>query len=379
MTPKIAEFLNTHRGETPFLVVDLDKVESNYRDLRRALPLAEIYYAVKANPAAPVLGRLVGLESSFDAASFQEVEMCLAAGADPAAISYGNTVKKARDIARAFAAGVRLFAFDSAGELEKLAEHAPGSRVFCRILTDNGGADWPLSRKFGCHLEMARDLMLAAAEKGLKPHGISFHVGSQQTDPSQWEVAIGRAAMVFTDLRRRGIEVRMLNLGGGFPARYRGGDVPPVDAFADAIMKAMTKHFGNDLPAMIIEPGRSITAEAGVLQTEVVLVSRKSYAADEPRWVYFDIGKFGGLAETMDEAIRYPVDTPYGADAEMGPVIIAGPTCDGADILYEHCGYQLPMALKPGDKVQLLSAGAYTTTYASQGFNGFPPLSEHYI
>jgi len=379
MTPKIAEFLRRHQDETPFLVVDLDKVRENFLELRRALPLAEIYYAVKANPAAPVLDQLVGLDSRFDAASAEEVELCLAAGADPARISYGNTVKKARDIRRAHEAGVRLFAFDSAAELDKLADEAQGARVFCRILTDNAGADWPLSRKFGCELEMARDLMLAAAAKGLEPHGISFHVGSQQTDPAQWDIAIGRAAMVFTDLRRAGVEVEMLNLGGGFPARYRGGDVPPIEDFADAIMKSMTRHFGNHLPAMIIEPGRCIAAEAGVLQTEVVLVSRKSYDASEPRWVYLDVGKFGGLAETMDEAIRYPIDTPYGEAAETGEVIIAGPTCDGADILYETSGYRLPLALKAGDKVRLLSAGAYTAPYASQGFDGFAPMREHYI
>ncbi len=377
MTPKIAQFLARRRPETPCLVVDLDVVEANYRALRRALPLAEVYYAVKANPAAPVLATLTRLGSCFDAASAREVDLCLAAGAPAESISYGNTIKKQRDIAHAFERGVRLFAFDSAGELDKLAAAAPGARVYCRILTSSIGADWPLSRKFGCELDMARDLMVRAADRGLEPHGISFHVGSQQTNPEQWQVAIGRAAMVFSDLREAGIEVRMLNLGGGFPARYRGDSLPGLDRFADAIMTAMTRHFGNALPDMIIEPGRSIAAEAGVLETEVVLVSRKGYG-DDVRWVYFDVGKFGGLAETMGEAIRYPVETPHDGGPE-GPVAIAGPTCDGADILYETAGYTLPLALATGDRVRLLSAGAYTSTYASVGFNGFPPLREHYI
>jgi len=183
--------------------------------------------------------------------------------------------------------------------------------------------------------------------------------------------------MVFSDLRDAGLELRMINLGGGFPARYRGDDLPPIDRFADAIMRAMTKHFGNDLPKMIIEPGRCVTAEAGVIRTEVLLVSRKRY--DDPeQWVYFDVGKFGGLAETMDEAIKYPISTPHDGGPE-GPVVIAGPTCDGADILYEKCRYTLPLALNSGDKVSLLSAGAYTSVYASQGFNGFPPMREYYI
>lgn len=377
MTPKIERFLNQTHIETPFLVVDLDQIATNYQALRAALPVADIYYAVKANPAQPVLRTLVGLGSCFDAASVAEVDDCLAAGADPARISYGNTVKRQRDIARAHELGVRLYAFDSIEELHKLAVEAPGSKVYCRILVSNGGAQWPLSRKFGCELDMARDLMLTAGDLGLDSHGISFHVGSQQMDPARWEMAIGRAAMVFSDLREAGLELKMIDLGGGFPARYRGDEGRPADDFAAAIMNAMTRHFGNNLPDMIVEPGRCIAAEAGVIQSEVLLVSRKTY--DDPtRWVYFDVGKFGGLAETMDEAIRYPVATPHDGTPE-GPVVIAGPTCDGADVLYEKYRYTLPLALGAGDRVNLLCAGAYTSVYASQRFNGFAPMAEYYI
>ena len=376
MTPKIERFFVEHRPPTPCLVVDLDVVEKNYRRLRRALPLAEVYYAVKANPAPEILRTLVGLGSNFDAASAHEIDQCLTAGAAPERVSYGNTIKKTADIAHAFARGLRLFAFDSAAELEKLAAAAPAARVFCRILTSGEGAEWPLSRKFGCELDMARDLMLRARDMGLEPHGISFHVGSQQTNPGQWEIAIARTAMVFADLRDAGVEPKMVNLGGGFPVRYRD-DVPGLDSFADAIMKAMTRHFGNDLPGMIIEPGRCVAAEAGVLETEVVLISTKAYG-DDLRWVYLDVGKFSGLAETMDEAIRYPIRTPRDG-ARHGPVVIAGPTCDGADILYEKAGYTLPLDLRPGDRVRLMATGAYTTTYASVGFNGYIPLKAYYI
>ena len=376
MTPKIERFFVEHRPPTPCLVVDLAVVEENYRRLRRALPLAEVYYAVKANPAPEILKTLARLGSSFDAASAREIDQCLTAGAAPERVSYGNTIKKTADIAHAFARGLRLFAFDSAAELEKLAAAAPAARVFCRILTSGEGAEWPLARKVGCELDMARGLMLRARDMGLEPHGISFHVGSQQTNPGQWEIAIARTAMVFADLRDAGVEPKMINLGGGFPVRYRD-DVPGLDSIADAIMKAMTRHFGNDLPGMIIEPGRCIAAEAGVLETEVVLISTKAYG-DDLRWVYLDVGKFSGLAETMDEAIRYPVRTPYDG-ARHGPVVIAGPTCDGADILYEKAGYTLPLDPRSGDRVRLLATGAYTTTYASVGFNGFAPLKEYYL
>ncbi len=376
MTPKVARFLNDHQPATPCLVVDVDRVESNFRTLSNALPLARIYYAVKANPAPQVLERLVRLGSSFDAASFEEIDACLQAGAEPARLSYGNTIKKASAIRSAHAAGVTMFAFDSAEELEKLAEHAPGSRVYCRILVENAGADWPLSRKFGTTVESARELMLRAGQLGLDAFGLSFHVGSQQTDTASYEAAIGRVAMLFTDLRDAGVDIRMVNLGGGFPTRYRD-DVPEIDRFADAIMHAMTAHFGNALPDIVIEPGRFIVGDAGVVSSEVVLVSRRD-RNDPQRWVYLDIGRFGGLAETEGESIKYRFVTPHD-DGPSGPVAIAGPTCDGADILYERSNYRLPLALTSGDRVELLATGAYVSTYASQRFNGFAPLTEHYI
>lgn len=375
MNTKIARFLADHQPATPCLVLDIDRVEANFRAIRAALPAAQVYYAVKANPAPPILSRLVGLGSRFDAAGIEEIEACLAAGAQPGAISFGNTIKKISAIRRAHAAGVEMFAFDSDEELEKLAEHAPGSRVYCRILVENAGADWPLSRKFGTTVEHARALMVRAGELGLDPFGLSFHVGSQQTTTGSYEAAIAKVAMLFTDLRDAGVNLRMVNLGGGFPVRYRD-EVPSIDQFGQAIMGAMVEHFGNDMPEMLIEPGRSVVGDAGVVSAEVVLVSRKG--ADPVRWVYLDIGRFGGLAETEGEAIKYRIATPHDG-GETGPVAIAGPTCDGADMLYEKSNYRLPLALRSGDRVELLSTGAYVTTYASQRFNGFAPLAEHYI
>jgi len=376
MTAKISRYLNDRRPDTPLLVVDLDVVAQNYRSLRRYLPIAEVFYAVKANPAQEILTLLAGMGSSFDTASRQEIESVLAAGAPVERVSFGNTIKKQRDIAWAFEKGVRLFAFDSEAELRKLAESAPGSKVFCRLLMTCEGADWPLSRKFGCEADMARDLLVMARNLGLEPHGISFHVGSQQTQLEQWDVAVGKTAMLFTALNEAGIELKMVNIGGGLPAKYKS-DVAGVDAYSNAIMSAMTKHFGNNLPKMIIEPGRSMVGDAGVIEAEVVLISKKSKDEDV-RWVYLDIGKFGGLIETMDESIKYRIQTP-GATGPTAPVILAGPTCDSADILYEKYKYRLPLSLKVGDKVRIHATGAYTTSYSAVNFNGFPPLEAVYI
>ncbi|MDD3444171.1 MAG: type III PLP-dependent enzyme, partial [Zavarzinia sp.] len=274
MTEKIRRFLDERRPATPCLVVDLDVIEENYRTLNRLLPMAKIFYAVKANPMPEVVARLNTLGSSFDTASRGEIELVLGQGAAPENVSFGNTIKKETDIATAYALGVRLFAFDSEAELEKIARSAPGSRVFCRVLVECEGAEWPLSRKFGCTPEMAADLMVKARELGLDPYGISFHVGSQQTNLGQWDKAIGGVANLFAVLREREVDLRMINLGGGFPAKYRA-DVPPLEAYAAAVMDAIFNHFGNAIPDIIIEPGRSMAGDAGILQTEVVLISKK--------------------------------------------------------------------------------------------------------
>jgi ornithine decarboxylase len=377
MNRKISRFLAEQRPATPCLVFDLDVVEQKYREMEKAMPEARIYYAVKANPAPEILKLLVRLGSSFDVASLAEIDQCLAAGAEAADLSYGNTIKKESDIAAAHARGVRLYAFDSLAELEKIARVAPGSRVFCRLLAGSEGAEWPLSNKFGCDYAMARELMLKARALGLVPFGLSFHVGSQQRDPTRWDQAVAETAGLFRELESHGVELKMVNLGGGFPARYRKR-VPSIAKYVEEIRAALRRHFGNRLPdTLIMEPGRGLVGEAGVVHSEVVLISRKS-AGDDKRWVYLDIGKFGGLAETMDEMIQYQLVTPH-EGRPTGPVILAGPTCDSVDVMYEKADYRLPLDLKIGDRITFLSAGAYTTTYASIGFNGFAPLREHYI
>ncbi|MCQ8783664.1 ornithine/lysine decarboxylase [Mangrovibrevibacter kandeliae] len=375
-TQRILDFIATRRPNGPCLVVDLDVVEQNFSAFRKALPDSAIFYAVKANPAPEILRLLASLGSNFDCASVAEIEMALDAGATPDRISYGNTIKKERDVAAAHAHGITLFAVDCVEEVEKVARAAPGARVFCRVLTNGEGAEWPLSRKFGCVPAMAIDVLQHARELGLKPTGVSFHVGSQQTNTEAWDSALADAAHVFRTLAERGIVLTLVNMGGGFPTRYLK-DVPSAQAYGRSIFDALRRHFGNRIPETIIEPGRGMVGDAGVIKAEVVLVSRKS-DTDENRWVYLDIGKFGGLAETMDEAIRYPIVTARDDDAKE-PCVLAGPTCDSADVLYEKKPYPLPISLTIGDEVLIEGTGAYTTTYSAVAFNGFEPLKAYVI
>ena len=376
MTERIREFLK-HRSEPgPCLVVDLDVVRENYLAFARALPDTRVFYAVKANPSPEILQLLGGLGSSFDVASVGETEAVLAAGVTPDRISYGNTVKKESEIARCFALGVTLFAVDCEAEVEKVARAAPGARVICRIHCDGSGAEWPLSRKFGCEPDDAADILELAHRLGLITYGISFHVGSQQQNVGAWDRALASTAAIFRNCAERGIALSMVNLGGGFPAQYVR-KTPKLEAYGKAIFKALRRHFGNAIPETVVEPGRGLVGNAGVIEAEVVLIAKRS-RHDQVRWVYLDIGKFHGLAETIEEAIRYPIRSKKDG-AQTVPCVIAGPTCDSVDVLYERTPYMLPISLAIGDKVLIEATGAYTAAYSSVGFNGFPPLRQYVI
>jgi len=376
MTARIREFLKQRSNDGPCLVVDLDVVRENYLSFAKSLPDSKVFYAVKANPAPEILKLLVGLGCCFDVASVSETETVLAAGATPERISYGNTIKKESEIAAAFRLGVTLFAVDCEAEVEKVARAAPGSRVICRIHCDGSGSEWPLSRKFGCEPAYAADILELAHRRGLVPYGISFHVGSQQHNIEAWDRALASTAAVFRACAERGIVLAMVNLGGGFPARYVR-KTPKLESYGKAIFRSLRKHFGNALPETIVEPGRGLVGNAGMIEAEVVLIAKRS-PEDEVRWVYLDIGKFHGLAETIDESIRYPIRTAKDR-GETAPCIIAGPTCDSVDVLYEKTPYPLPVSLAIGDKVLIEATGAYTATYSSVGFNGYPPLRQYVI
>ncbi|MDF7674161.1 type III PLP-dependent enzyme [Acetobacteraceae bacterium ESL0709] len=379
MTPKITRFLAEQNPATPCLVVDLDKVEQNYHALQAALPQAEIYYAMKANPAPAIIRRLYELGSFFDVASLGEIRSCLKNGIPVERLSFGNTVKSISAVQEAWRLGVRLYAFDSAEELEKLAQHAPGAQVYCRIRVINDGADWPLSRKFGTDTGQAIKLLREAPRKGLNPVGVSFHVGSQQKSVTAYQMAIGQAAQIFQTLAADSIKLDFLNLGGGFPTHYHDA-VPTPETFGATITATMKELFRDNPPRLLIEPGRSMVGNAGIVCSEVVLASQRDEQGLEPRWVYLDIGRFGGLAETEGEAIRYCFQTPHDdTTAGLTPHVLAGPTCDSADVMYEKTPVMLPQELKSGDKIAILSTGAYVASYCSTGFNGFAPLDEYYL
>ncbi|MBI2573750.1 type III PLP-dependent enzyme [Candidatus Woesearchaeota archaeon] len=357
--------------KTPFLILDPQRVKHNFLQLQKALPFAQIFYALKANPHPAVVSTLLKQKCSFDIASRYELDQLLAFKVKPDRISFGNTIKKIEDIQYFYKKGIRMFATDSHSDMLKLVKYAPGSRVFFRLLVDGEGADWPLSRKFGAHPDIIRELAHHAKKEGLVPYGLSFHVGSQQHDVEQWDQAIAQCKYLFERLEKEGVKLEMLNLGGGLPSHYLSQS-PSLEYYGKKISASLKFHFGKNLPRIIIEPGRYMVGTAGVIVSEVMLIATKSKSMG-CEWMYLDAGVWNGLDECAGEAIKYPIMTKLDS-RKMKEFILAGPTCDSHDILYEHFRYELPANIKEGDKLYFLSTGAYTWQVSSVGFNGFPPL-----
>jgi diaminopimelate decarboxylase/spermidine synthase len=353
--------------ESPYLTIDLDRVRKNLQTLRAALPDAQIRYAVKANPAEAVLRLLAAEGVTFDVASVGEIDACDSAGIDGGFLTFGNPIRKPSEMATAYSRGVHRFTFDTEHGVTAIAERASAASVECRIAPQFSPSVTPFGHKFGCAPEEAVRLLDRARQLGLRPEGVCFHVGSQQLEPSAWELGVRCAAPIFDAVG----DLTTINVGGGFPIAY-AASVPALEAISDTIESALTRYFGAHPPQLVVEPGRVIVGSAGTIRCEVVALRT---GTDGRRWVYLDIGRYGGLAETENEYIRYRLQTARDGDP-ADDAVIAGPTCDGDDVLYQR--YPLPVTLCPGDRVEILDAGAYTASYASTAFNGFPPLPVHF-
>jgi ornithine decarboxylase len=370
----LARFLASADLSTPYLVLDPRVVADRYAGLVAGLPGAEVHYAVKACPHPEVLRTLAAVGSGFDVASPAEVRLALSAGADPDRICYGNPVRGPADVAAAHAAGVRRFVTDSVEDVRVLAARAPGARVLVRLLVSDAGSATPFVAKFGAVRDESVALLGAVVDAGLVAEGVAFHSGSQQVRPEAFAAGVTEALAVAA---AAGLRRPVLDVGGGFPVAYRE-PVPDAAVYADAIRTAVASAVAAgvvDDVHLMLEPGRALVAEAGLIRSTVLRVSLRP-GVDDRRWVYLDIGRYSGLAETENEAIVYRLRVP-GRTGPCEPVVLAGPTCDGDDVLYRRTPCPLPLSLAAGDVVDLLAAGAYTASYASVGFNGIPPLPVH--
>jgi ornithine decarboxylase len=354
---------------TPYLSMDMAAITRAYQAFREALPDFAVHYAMKCNPDRRILRHLHDLGCSYEIASSVELDELRAVGVDASTVLFSNPVKMSGHIRDAAAAGVYRFAFDSVAELDKLAVHAPGAAVYVRLSTSASDSEVPSEGKFGVDALHARRLMRRAVDLGLVPWGITFHVGSQMTDPAGYDTAIARSAGLMADLRSDGIRLEMLDLGGGFPSAYVGF-VPRLATVAKHIRAALDRCLPYPVE-LVVEPGRAIVAEAGVMVATVIGVAERSGAW----WAHLDVGAFNGLMEALETGnrLRFPV-----TDSRQGSRLIqyniTGPSCDSQDtVLY---GVPLSADLAVGDAVFIHSAGAYTTSYASR-FNGFDIPDTH--
>lgn len=367
----VHNYIKANSFDEPKLVLHLKRLEENYARFVEGMPGVNVHYAVKANPHVEILSQLHAMGSKFDAASIGEITQLIDLDVPPEHISFGNTVKAVSAIKAAHILGITLYAADSYEEVEKIAEHAPGADVYIRLLVRSTEAEWPLSRKFGCSSSMVVPIMDRAKALGLNPIGLSFHVGSQTRHPHMWLDILDIVSSVWIDAKDAGHTPSLLNIGGGFPSYY-GVDITDPITYGRTLTEEIEKRF-DGVSYLMAEPGRAMVANLGSIAAEVLLVSHKT-EGDPVRWVYLNIGRFSGLAETEEEAIKYRLFVP-GKDLEhKTECILAGPTCDSADVMYEDHKLLLPESLRCGDKVIIDNTGAYTLTYSTVAFNGFPPL-----
>jgi len=351
---------------TPALVIGKRLIKEKYQEFCHQFAGAKIYYALKANPHPGIVELLHELGCGFEISSQGELELLLRLGISPQKIISSNPVKDQVFINSAYSKGINLFAFDSESEIEKLSRFAPGSKVYVRLSVSNEGSEWPLSKKFGVETEEAAELLVQAKEKGLQPYGIAFHVGSQCAKATTWASAIEKSKAVWELARSKGIELHLLNIGGGFPIKYIK-PVPSLAEIAQVIRDSVTKAFPENIE-LVLAPGRALVGEAGTLVATVIAKAVR----DGEKWLYLDVGVFNGLMETVG-GIKYPMLTKKGSKTSKW--VLAGPSCDSFDVISIEA--ELP-ELEVGDKVYIKSAGAYTTAYASQ-FDGFLIPKVHFI
>ena len=344
---------------TPVLVMDSTALHDRAEIYLSYAPSLKTFYAVKANSDPQVLSLLADMGMGFEVGSAAELDSLTEIGVGATHVITSNPIKPPSFIESAHNAGVNRFVADSIDEIDKLAQYAPGCEVLFRLVVDNTGSAWPLDEKFAATAEEIVGLALHATERGIKASGLTFHVGSQCTNPNAWTNALQEAGVAWDAARQVGITFDTLNVGGGFPASHDGVAFDPRAAL-DSILRA-TAGYGKGLK-LEVEPGRGMVADAGVLVTQVIGKARRSGV----NWLYLDVGVFNGLMESVG-GIEYQFES---LDAK-GPVVswtVAGPSCDSMDVITKDV--QLP-DLSVGDRVAIHPAGAYTTVYASS-FNGLP-------
>ena len=348
----------------PVLEMSAARITEAVADFTSAFPGVRPYYATKCNPDPGVLTVLHRAGCGFEVASVAEMTMLDGLGVLPENLIFSNPVRARAQTALAARAGVTRFAVDSVEELARTADAAPGSRVLVRLATSPEASLVPSEGKFGVGVTAAAELCRKARELGLEPYGLTFHMGSQTLRPETLAAPMDDVREVLTRVAADGITIPVLDIGGGFPARYSSG-VPPLSAFGQVLARKLT-----ELPyevAVVAEPGRCLVAAAGTFRCRVIGVAERHGVW----WAHTDLGVFNGMMEALESGgeLRYPMRDSRESAARK-QFNVTGPTCDSQDTF--ATGVSLSADLREGDEILVGSAGAYTATYTTR-FHGFPP------
>jgi ornithine decarboxylase len=349
---------------SPLLVLSRSRLAQTYQAFKENLPGVELFYAVKANPNIELLRTLAELGSSFDVCSYPELEQVLKAGGRTEGIIHTHPCKTETDLLRCYADGVRWFTFDSAAELHKCRRHAPDAKLLLRLGVSSASSLINLSAKFGATAGDAAELLRVSQEIGANVRGLSFHVGSQCLCPDDFHAALVQARQVWDVAADRGVQLEVLDIGGGFPAPYRQA-VPQLDGYLAAVADSLEQLFGDVDVRIIAEPGRGMCAEAISLVTRVL---GKSERGGVP-WYILDDGLYGSFSGKIYDHCDYPLRVRGDEFRPVGPCVVSGPTCDSSDIIARD--QELP-DLEVGELVLVPTMGAYTSASASH-FNGINP------
>jgi ornithine decarboxylase len=355
---KVLKFIKSSKLEPPYLLMDKTKIKDKVNSLGKKVKNSKVFYAVKANPDIEILRLINDLGIGFEIASEGELNILSAMGVSNDRIISSNPIKSFRFLGLARDYGISHFAIDSKDEIEKLLEYSPRCKVYIRLSVPNEGSEWPLSKKFAVELDDAEELLFYAKRKGLRPVGITFHVGSQCTNIYSWNTALDKAKTLWDRAGKRGIKLSVLNIGGGYPIRYTK-NVVDIDTIDKNINNLIYAKFPKNTQ-IFIEPGRAVVGDAGVFVSRVI---GKAERADE-NWLYIDVGVFNGLMESLG-GIKYSYIVE--SSRRIQKWTIAGPSCDSFDVIDKDVLLPEPDV---GNMLLILSGGAYTVSYASE-FNGF--------
>jgi ornithine decarboxylase len=347
---------------TPLFIISKTRLREQVARFRKLLPRVEPFYACKANSDPRVLKVIAGTGIGFDVASAAEIEKVSAAGVAPGRMILANTTKRDEGIVYARKHGVDLMTFDAEYELDKIARLAPGARVLVRIKVPNVGSMVELSLKFGAEPSDAVPLLLKAKRLGLKPSGVSFHVGSQCTHGDNYLEAFELTAIIVREARNKQLPLEIVDIGGGFPITHFDADEDWFAKMAPGLNLEIDRLFDRRL-RLIAEPGRALVGPACILVMKVIGKSIR----DNKHWYYLDDGVYGALSGMIFDHCKYQFDV-----FKHGPrrlATLAGPTCDSLDVISND---QEQPELDFGDLVYARNIGAYSLASATS-FNGIPP------